>query len=162
MVMDDPKENPEMAGLPLQGPHWQNHPKTEGTTPFLPLRLILFPGGWGTALNKPEVVVGRHSSADLRLPLPDVSRLHCRFAFANGSWHVFDLSSLNGVFVNNERVEQALLHHLDLIRIGSYTFQVYLEGVSATSAVPSIDLKTQEKSAGPLPEPEAFSQRKAS
>src|SRR6516165_2788523 len=107
-------------------------------TAFLPLRLILFPGGWATTLNKPDMVAGRHSSADLRLPLPDVSRRHCRFAFSNGSWQVFDLSSLNGLFVNNERVEQAMLHHLDLIRIGSYTFQVVLEGVSANSAFPAL------------------------
>jgi pSer/pThr/pTyr-binding forkhead associated (FHA) protein len=108
------------------------------------------------------MVAGRHSSADLRLPLPDVSRRHCRFAFSNGSWQVFDLSSLNGLFVNNERVEQAMLHHLDLIRIGSYTFQVVLEGVSANSAFPALGVNTQENIVGPLPEPKGFSQRKAS
>src|SRR5205823_4724 len=67
---------------------------------FVPLRLLLQPGGLCVELNKPEMLLGRHSTADVRLSLPDVSRRHCRFAYADGHWRVFDLNSLNGVFIN--------------------------------------------------------------
>ena len=47
-----------------------------------------------------DMLIGRHSQADIRLPLPDVSRRHCRFFFGEGVWQVLDLNSLNGVFLN--------------------------------------------------------------
>jgi pSer/pThr/pTyr-binding forkhead associated (FHA) protein len=95
------------------------------------LRLILYPGGHFIDVTRPEAVVGRHSEADVRLHLPDVSRRHCRLVFANGQWRVFDLHSLNGLFVNDRQVDQATLHHHDLVRIGSYIFEVDLHGDSA-------------------------------
>ena len=75
--------------------------------PFVPLRLSIPADGLSVELNKPDVVLGRHSAADVRVGLPDVSRRHCRFVFADNRWQVFDLNSLNGLFVNGERVQQA-------------------------------------------------------
>jgi pSer/pThr/pTyr-binding forkhead associated (FHA) protein len=86
----------------------------------------------GVDLTRPELVIGRHTDADVRLPLPDVSRRHCRFVFADQRWHVFDLNSLNGVYVNGERVTQAELHDQDVVRIGSYYFEVHLEAAANT------------------------------
>src|SRR5262249_23881460 len=74
------------------------------------------------------LVFGRHSSADVRLPLPDVSRRHCRFDFGDGRWQVIDLDSLNGVFVNGAPVRQAELHDRDVLRIGGFVFDVDLRG----------------------------------
>jgi pSer/pThr/pTyr-binding forkhead associated (FHA) protein len=91
---------------------------------IMPLSLILLPSGMRVDLTKAETVVGRHSSADVRLPLPDVSRHHCRFVFLQGAWHVVDLDSLNGVFINNQRIKQAPLQHGDRVRIGGFVFQV--------------------------------------
>jgi pSer/pThr/pTyr-binding forkhead associated (FHA) protein len=76
--------------------------------------------------------LGRHSDADVRLPLPDVSRRHCRFVFTEAGWQVVDLNSLNGVYVNGERVHRAPLRHLDLVRIGSLTFEVNLQAGTET------------------------------
>jgi pSer/pThr/pTyr-binding forkhead associated (FHA) protein len=114
------------------------------------------------ALIRPDMVVGRHSSVDLRLHLPDVSRRHCRFVFAEGNWQVFDLDSLNGVFVNDEAVDQAVLRQGDQIRIGSYTFEVDLtEQVDADALLPN-GLKTLGDIADHLPRPPERSQRQAS
>ncbi|MFN4258435.1 MAG: FHA domain-containing protein [Gemmataceae bacterium] len=99
--------------------------------PFVPLRLILEPSGMTIALTQPDVVVGRHGSADLRLPLPDVSRRHCRFVFAESQWRIIDLNSLNGIFVNDQRVRQSQVTHQDRIRIGGFTFSVDLSAVDA-------------------------------
>jgi pSer/pThr/pTyr-binding forkhead associated (FHA) protein len=76
-------------------------------------------------LRQRDTLVGRHSDADVRLPLPDVSRRHCRFVHDQGRWEVVDLNSLNGVFVNDEAVQDRReLHHRDRVRIGGFTFEV--------------------------------------
>lgn len=72
----------------------------------------------------PSVLAGRHSDADLRLPLCDVSRRHCRFEYDAGAWHVIDLSSRNGTFVNEQPVEHSEVHRGDKVRIGNYVFEV--------------------------------------
>src|SRR4051794_38746729 len=99
-----------------------------GTAPdgFLRMRLVLQPSGLVLDVDGPDVLVGRHSEADLRLPLPDVSRRHCRLQFVEGGWQVIDLNSLNGVQVNGEQVLQAPLEHGDSLRIGGFTFAVDL------------------------------------
>jgi pSer/pThr/pTyr-binding forkhead associated (FHA) protein len=98
---------------------------------FIPLRLVLQPSGYGVDLLKPDMILGRHSTADIRLPLPDVSRRHCRFVFEDGQWHVYDLDSLNGLTVNGERLQRAELHEGDFIAIGGFTFEVNLHSNAA-------------------------------
>lgn len=160
--MDDSKDPAELTHLPLTGPAGKEPAAGEVPPGFCPLRLILYPGGWSTELTQPDMIVGRHSTADIRLHLPDVSRRHCRFVFRDGAWHVFDLQSMNGLFVNDERVEEAVLHDLDLVRIGSYTFEVHLEPKAGTLPLPANALRTLESIADALPEPEAAPRRRAS
>jgi|SRR5579875_674785 len=105
---------------------WRTHTHLPLPEDFVPLRLILQPSGAVVELTQPDVLVGRHSQADVRLPLPDVSRRHCRFLFSQGVWQVIDLNSLNGVFLNGEPIRQATLRAGDLIRIGSFIFAVDL------------------------------------
>src|SRR5947209_10480206 len=123
--MDDPTPPREAEGLPVQGPYG---PRAGEELPpdFVPLRLVIQPGGVAIELGRPDLLAGRHSAADVRLPLPDVSRRHCRFLFVEGCWQVVDLNSLNGVFVNDEPVLQAPLRQGDLVRIGGFTFAVDL------------------------------------
>ena len=90
------------------------------------MRLVLQPTGAVIEIQRPDVVVGRHSGADVRLSLPDVSRRHCRLFHAEGRWEVVDLNSLNGVWVNQEAVDHAVLQQGDLLRLGSFTFMIDL------------------------------------
>ncbi len=120
--MDDRRPPAEASRLPVQGPHVRR-PDPDA---FVPLRLVLKPGGASVELTRPDMLIGRHSDADIRLALPDVSRRHCRFVFADNGWQVFDLSSLNGVFVNGQRVQQAALSAGDHVRIGGLIFEVEL------------------------------------
>ena len=92
----------------------------------MPLRLRLRPGPFSVELTRSGLVLGRHSTADVRLPLPDVSRRHCSFIHEDGRWQVVDLGSLNGVFVNDVLVQQAELHDRDTLRIGGFVFDVEL------------------------------------
>jgi pSer/pThr/pTyr-binding forkhead associated (FHA) protein len=135
--MDENSKPAEAAGLPLQGPHWhRSGPATELPPAFVPLRLVLQPGGQTVELPHPDMVLGRHTDADLRLPLPDVSRRHCRCVFRDGAWEVQDLNSLNGTYVNGERVQQAPLRKRDRLVIGGFTFEVDLAEGPATIALP--------------------------
>lgn len=96
-----------------------------GLGDFQPLRLRLQPGDHVIDLTEPDVLLGRQSDADLRMPQPDVSRHHCRFQFTDEGWQVVDLNSLNGVFVNGARVRRlAILHPGDRIRIGGIELNV--------------------------------------
>jgi predicted component of type VI protein secretion system len=130
--MDDPRRDAEAAGRPVQGPHWRHGPPPAPT--FVGLRLILHPGGQVFECGRPDLVIGRHSGADVRLPLPDVSRRHCRLVCADGTWQVIDLNSLNGVYVNGEKVRQATLHHHDLLRVGGFVMEVSLQPGQAAPA----------------------------
>jgi pSer/pThr/pTyr-binding forkhead associated (FHA) protein len=166
--MDNPKPLPEAAEQALPGPHWRR-PKGPGTPEILPLRLTLQPGGLAVELTEPEAVIGRHSDVDLRLPLPDVSRRHCRLFFADGGWHLLDLGSLNGVYVNGERLQRARLHHGDRISLGGFTLEVDLgRQVPVVALRPDEPVKSGEVlqsivNALPLAEDESpFPQRKAS
>ena len=74
----------------------------------------------GTFRLKPGVVktVGRAPRADFILDAALVSRLHCRITAAADNLEVVDLSSTNGTFVNDQRVEKARLKTGDRLRIG--------------------------------------------
>jgi pSer/pThr/pTyr-binding forkhead associated (FHA) protein len=108
---------------------------------FYPLRLQLQPSGLTIELDRPDMLAGRHTGVDIRLPLPDVSRRHCRFVFAHGRWQVLDLDSLNGVWINNQRVSQSFLATGDMLRIGSFHFSIELSrapDIGQTSVIRSI------------------------
>ncbi|HYT91478.1 MAG TPA: FHA domain-containing protein [Gemmataceae bacterium] len=125
--MDNAWKPDEAVGLPA--PRLHNVEESEDLPAgFVPLKLLLQPGGLCVELNRPDMLVGRHSEVDVRLAMPDVSRRHCRFHFTSGAWRVIDLNSLNGVYVNDVRLEEAVLTHGDRVRIASLTFLVDLGG----------------------------------
>jgi pSer/pThr/pTyr-binding forkhead associated (FHA) protein len=89
-----------------------------GLGDFRPLRLRLQPGDNVVEVTKADILIGRQSDADLRMPQPDVSRQHCRLQLGNDGWLIVDLNSLNGVYINGARVRRsALLQPGDIIRI---------------------------------------------
>ncbi len=121
------------VSLPFRGPHWRVNAGGPATPDVMPLRLCLRPGRFAVEVTRSGMVFGRHSSADVRLPLPDVSRRHCRFDYEGGRWHVTDLDSLNGVFVNDAMVERAELHDRDTLRVGGFVFDVDLRAGERTA-----------------------------
>ncbi len=118
----------------LQGPHRDLHPETPPG--FFPLRLQLEPVGLAIEVHRAEAVIGRHSHADVRLALPDISRRHCRLVFENQQWRMLDLESLNGVFVNGERMAEANLYDGDRLQLGQFTFLVEYASPTAQPADP--------------------------
>lgn len=73
--------------------------------------------------------IGRGRGTAVVLPHPLVSRNHCELYEADGKLMVRDLGSLNGTFVNNERITEApaQLAPGELLTVGTVTFRaVYI------------------------------------
>ena len=71
-------------------------------------------------LDADTVTVGRHPDSDIFLDDITVSRRHAQFARAHGAFSVSDAGSLNGTYVNRQRVDQAELVGGDEVQIGKY------------------------------------------
>jgi len=79
--------------------------------------------------------IGRGRGATIMLPHPLVSRQHCELFETNGRLMVRDLGSLNGTFVNNERISEAPLPPGELLTVGAVTFRAVYD-VQESSAPP--------------------------
>lgn len=85
------------------------------------------------ALAKEWTRVGRSLAADVRFDDPTVSRRHALIVRQPDGVRVLDDRSLNGVFVNGERVEWRALADGDEIVVGRYRLQ-YLHLTAAMLA----------------------------
>ena len=72
-------------------------------------------------LNGEWTKIGRSLAADIRFDDPTVSRRHALIVRQSSSVRVLDDRSLNGVFLNGERVEWSALSDGDELVIGRYT-----------------------------------------
>ncbi|WP_291377992.1 FHA domain-containing protein [Demequina sp.] len=68
---------------------------------------------------------GRSVSCDIFLDDVTVSREHAHFVRAGNEFLVRDAGSLNGTYVNRERVAEAELHEGDEVQIGKYRLTFY-------------------------------------
>ncbi len=71
-----------------------------------------------TALDSLPLTIGRDSSADLQIKSGRVSRRHAMISREGGTYHVEDLGSTNGTFLNGERVSEATLQSGDILALG--------------------------------------------
>jgi hypothetical protein len=89
------------------------------------------------SLDREWTRVGRSLAADVRFDDPTVSRRHALIVRQADGVRVLDDRSLNGVFVNGERVEWRVLRDGDEIVVGRYRLQ-FLEALADTSEVDAI------------------------
>lgn len=71
-------------------------------------------------LDAPATSVGRDTRAEIFLDDVTVSRKHAEFRRAAEGFEVRDVGSLNGTYVNRERIESAVLAAGDEVQIGKY------------------------------------------
>jgi pSer/pThr/pTyr-binding forkhead associated (FHA) protein len=76
-------------------------------------------------LDADAVTVGRHPDSDIFLDDITVSRRHAEFRRGDGGFEVVDVGSLNGTYVNRERVDRAVLGGGDEVQIGKYRLVVH-------------------------------------
>jgi pSer/pThr/pTyr-binding forkhead associated (FHA) protein len=79
--------------------------------------------GQTVPLKAGETTLGRVGGCDVVLPLPTVSSRHAKVAFADNAYHLIDLQSANGTFVNGQRVANQPLCSGDVIAVGGARFR---------------------------------------
>jgi pSer/pThr/pTyr-binding forkhead associated (FHA) protein len=82
-------------------------------------------------LDAEVTTAGRHPESDIFLDDVTVSRRHAEFARDAGGFVVRDVGSLNGTYLNRERIETAALAGGDEVQIGKYRL-VFLAGPRGT------------------------------
>jgi len=82
--------------------------------------------------------IGRGRGTSIVLPHPLVSRQHCELFEQNGQLMVRDLGSLNGTFVNNQRITESPLAPNELLTVGTVTFRAVYELEGAVKKDPTL------------------------
>lgn len=78
------------------------------------------------ALDAEVTRLGRHPDSEISLDDITVSRRHAEVRRTAAGYVIHDTGSLNGTYVNQERVEQTPLRHGDEVQIGKFRL-VYFE-----------------------------------
>ena len=79
-------------------------------------------------LTREVTVIGRREDCDLRIPLTEVSRKHCRVIVGAEDVRVEDLGSSNGTFHNGQRVQESVVQPGDYLQVGPVTFIFQMDG----------------------------------
>jgi len=81
-------------------------------------------------LDLATTTAGRHPKSDIFLDDITVSRRHAEIIREGDGYRVRDAGSLNGTYVNRERVEEAPLTHGDVLQVGKYKLHFLVAGVT--------------------------------
>ena len=71
------------------------------------------------------VTLGRHPDSEIMLDDITVSRRHAEIERTDEGYVVADAGSLNGTYVNQERVDRAVLRHGDELQIGKFRLVLF-------------------------------------
>ena len=81
-------------------------------------------------LDAETTTAGRHPESDIFLDAVTVSRRHAEFVREAGGFVVRDVGSLNGTYLNRERIEAGSLAGGDEVQIGKYRLVYYASSQS--------------------------------
>ena len=82
--------------------------------------------------------IGRGEGCAIRLLDGLVSKQHAELVFADGSWTVRDLGSMNGTVVNGQRIEAVALGEGDILTIGAA--RIRFSATPVTPTTPGVEL----------------------
>jgi pSer/pThr/pTyr-binding forkhead associated (FHA) protein len=85
-------------------------------------------------LDKDVTTVGRHPESDIFLDDVTVSRRHAEFHRQADGFAVRDVGSLNGTYLNRERIEESPLTGGDEVQIGKFRLVYFTSGHHAEPA----------------------------
>ena len=74
-------------------------------------------------LNKPVMVIGRASDAEICIRADSISRRHACLRIGRDVIIVEDLGSTNGCYINGKRIKRQLLKDGDKLEIGAVQFR---------------------------------------
>jgi pSer/pThr/pTyr-binding forkhead associated (FHA) protein len=124
------------AGDKVETSDRQLNPVDEAAVDALPAGHALLvvqrgPGSGSRFLLDADVVnAGRHPDSEIFLDDVTVSRRHAEFHRAGESFTVSDVGSLNGTYVNRDRIDRVQLSDGDEVQIGKYRL-VFFAGHSS-------------------------------
>jgi type III secretion system (T3SS) inner membrane Yop/YscD-like protein/zinc ribbon protein len=100
----------------------------EGLPPGVGLLVVRHGPNVGSSfrLEKEHTSVGRHPDSEIFLDDITVSRRHVVLDRKVNGYLLRDVGSLNGTYVNRERVDEAMLRHGDELQIGRYRLSFVL------------------------------------
>lgn len=84
--------------------------------------------GTSFILDSDLITAGRADDSDVVLDDVTVSRRHAEFTRDGKGWQLRDIGSLNGTYVNRERIETITLAGGDEVQLGKYRFVFLLGG----------------------------------
>lgn len=76
-------------------------------------------------LDTAVVTVGRHPDSDIYLDDISVSRRHLEFHRTDGRYRARDVGSLNGTYLNRDRIDEVTLRQGDEVSIGKFRLVFY-------------------------------------
>ena len=85
---------------------------------FSKLRVVTDGGFFDWEISYPEIFVGKNADNNLVIKDKTVSGKHFKIFYKNNEYTIVDLNSLNGTFVNGQKVKEKKLRHNDTIQIG--------------------------------------------
>ncbi len=113
-----------MPQVPAQDgrPAEQRAPFTPTLPPGVALLVVTHGPNAGARflLDLDAITAGRSVDSDIFLDDVTVSRQHAEFRRVSGGFAIVDLGSLNGTYLNGERVNEARLRGGDTVQIGRF------------------------------------------
>lgn len=106
----------------------------------LPTRAALFivrsgpTAGARYLLDTDVTTVGRHPDADIFFDDVTVSRRHAEITRIGAGFEIVDQRSLNGTYVNGERVDRAVLSNGAEVRIGKFRLNFFVSPADLAAA----------------------------
>jgi len=122
----EPHEGETTVGLPAV--EAETEEEVEVTPPMEPLEkgmsmLVIKKGpdaGMSFTIDREVIGIGRHPESDIFLDDITVSRRHAEIHRSEDSFTLVDTSSLNGTYLNRERIDKANIQNGDEIQIGKF------------------------------------------
>lgn len=84
-------------------------------------------------LDTEVVAAGRHPESEIFLDDVTVSRRHAEFRRGSDGYRVADVGSLNGTYVNRDRIDEVALQGGDEVQIGKYRLVYFASQAGAGS-----------------------------
>ena len=109
--------------VPIDSPEEEVQVELDGLPPGIGMLVVTRGHNSGSryALDEPVVTAGRHPDSMIFLDDITVSRRHAEIRqAAGGGYVVADAGSLNGTYLNRQRVEESPLHDGDELQIGTF------------------------------------------
>ena len=78
----------------------------------------------GYPLNKDRFIIGRDVKCDILINHESISRQHAEIMKTQRGYRLTDMNSKNGVYVNNQRINQHFLQDSDRIMMGDKYFDI--------------------------------------